>query len=427
METSDARHAGTVGGDEDGDPASPSGVASRTTPTVGRSGRSVHWQVPRWLDILSGWLWRLGLVGLALVVFVRLFAYLRLVTAPILFALVLTAILWPPRRVLTRRGLPALAATWLVMAVAIGVVAGVIWVASAGVSSQLATSLDWEETRDELDRWLVEGPLDLDAALVDDLESRAIETLRSGAISASTSQAGLVLEIASAILLTIVLLFFFIKDGPQIWSFLVRQARSDRGHVLDRAGRAAFGALEGYAWGVAITGAVDAVAVGIVLVILDVPLALPLALLTFFAAFIPIVGAASVGVLSTLVALVTVGPRAAIILAIATVVIQQVEGNVILPLVMRRRVNLHPVVILLALAAGGVTAGLLGALVAVPVTAMAAAALRRVGSITTADDAVEGPGDELVDDGGREPHRDGPAPTAGRREVDDRLPPPRPG
>jgi predicted PurR-regulated permease PerM len=133
--------------------------------------------------------------------------------------------------------------------------------------------------------------------------------------------------------------------------------------------------------GVAFTGVIDAVAIGVALWIIGVPLVIPLAVLTFLGAFFPIVGATVAGAIATLVALVTNGPRDAILIALVTLAVQQLEGDLIMPLVMQRQVHLHPVVVLVALASGGALAGLVGAFVAVPVAAMitgATGALREI-------------------------------------------------
>lgn len=336
-----------------------------------------RWEVPPWLVQLSDWLWRIGLILLSIYVFLRVFDLLRLVTVPILFALVFTALLWPLRVRLTSLGTPNFLATWLILLVAGGAVIGVGWLAVYGVVDQLSNSADWQSTRAEVETWLMDGPAGLSEQEIDDLEGRVQDSVTTGVMTVNVGRARLVGEVLSATLLTAVLVFFFVKDGPEMWSFVMERVRPNRRPSVESAGQAAFGALGGYARGVAITGLVDALLVGIVLMVVGVPLALPLALLTFFGAFLPIIGATLAGSLSTVVALVTVGPRAAIIVAIATFVIQQVEGDVVLPLVMGSQVRLHPSVILVVLAAGGALGGLIGALVAVPLAAMASAALRQ--------------------------------------------------
>lgn len=359
--------------------------AHREQPPVGRV-----WDVPLWLDRLTGWSWRLAVVGVAGFVLLRLFWILRLVTIPILASLVLTALLWPARRFLTKRGAPPVVASASVMLLLAAAIVAVVWLASAGVGRQLSDGEVWDSTRAQVEQWLMEGPIGLTADEIDEYEERLTSTVTSGAVTAGMNRARLVIEVISATILTGLLLFFFLKDGPQMWRFLSGRMKNGRRQVIDKAGEAAFTALSGYARGVAIAGLIDGAAVGIVMAILGVPLALPLALLTALGAFIPIVGATAVGGLSTLVALVTVGPKAAIILAVATLIIQQVEGDVVLPLVMGTQVRLHPAVVLIALAIGGATAGILGAFVAVPIAAMASAAARELRKASAEQPATDG-------------------------------------
>lgn len=334
------------------------------------------WDVPRWLDQVAAWIWRLALVGLAIWAVLRVFGMFRLVTVPILFALILTALFWPLRQRLVSWGLPELLASWAVLALAIGSLGGITWLAVVGVGEQLDGSSNWTETQAEVEDWLMTGPLELSQEELDGYEEQIGDALTSGAATFGASGARTATEVLGSVLLTAVLVFFFIKDGPDLWAFVVSRVKPTRQHAVSAAGDEAFGSLTGYARGVAFTGAVDGVLIGAVLLVLGVPLAVPLALLTFFAAFIPIVGASVVGLLSVVVALVSVGVREAIIVGVATLVIQQVEGDVVLPLVMGTQVRLHPAVILTVLAAGGAVAGLIGALVAVPLTAMASAAMR---------------------------------------------------
>ena len=167
----------------------------------------------------------------------------------------------------------------------------------------------------------------------------------------------------------IVVLFFFLKDGPKIWEFLLRPFDGDRYERGKRVGDATVRTLGGYVRGTAIVAAVDAIAIGIGLAIVGVPLVIPLSVLVFLLAFIPLVGATVAGILAALVALVAVGPVEALIVVAIVVVVNQVEGDFLQPVVMGRALRLHPLVILFALTAGTVLAGLTGAVLAVPVAA----------------------------------------------------------
>lgn len=344
------------------------------------------WAVPEWLDRLASWTWRLGVVAIGGYYLLRLFWMLRLVAVPVLFALVFAALLWPLRRRLTEHRVPDTAAAVLLVSLVLTLVAGAVWIASIGVGNQLSGDVRWEETVTRIEEWFVDGPVGLTPAEVDDYQEQLTEQVSSGAWNLGVSRARVAVDVAGAIALTVLLVFFSLKDGPKIWGFVEERIRPGRRSAVSRAGAAAFDALGGYARGITVSGIVDGAAVGIVMTVLGVPLALPFAVLTFLAAYLPIVGATIVGGLSTVVALVTVGPREAVILAVATLAIQQIEGDVILPMVMSAQVRLHPALVLVVLALGGAVAGVVGAVVSVPIAAMGSAALRSFRSTSSATD-----------------------------------------
>lgn len=342
-------------------------------PTSPDPDRSI-WRVPDWLVRASGWTWRLLVLGAGSLVVLLVLGRLRVVLVPVLIALLLTALASPVTSWLTSHRVPRIVAAWVTLLLVVGVVVGVVWVTAVGLVDQLLDDAQWDDVRTEVRRWLREGPLDLTSQEVAQLERRARDVVVDGATTIDAGRVRLVTEIVGGVFLTVVLFFFFTKDGPSMWGWLTGHVRQHRRAEVDEAGRAAFAALTGYMRGVAITGFIDAVAIGIALWIIGVPLVVPLALLTFFGAFFPIVGATVAGALATVVALVVNGPVDAVLVAGVTLAIQQLEGDVIMPLVMRRRVSLHPAVILVALGIGGALAGIIGAFVAVPFAAMLAAA-----------------------------------------------------
>lgn len=348
------------------------------------------WAVPAWLDRLASWMWRLGVVAIGGYYLLQWFWMLRLVAVPILFALVFAALLWPLRRRLTQHRLPDTVVAVLLISLVVALVAGVFSIASIGVGNQLSGDVRWEETVASVEKWVVDGPLGLTQAEVDEYREQLADRVSSGAMDMGMSRARVAVDVAGAMVLTVLLVFFALKDGPQIWGFIEDRVRPGRRRAVSRAGAAAFDALGGYARGITVAGIIDGAAVGITMAFLGVPLALPFAVLTFFAAYLPIVGATIVGALSTVVALVTVGPQAAIILAVATLAIQQIEGDVVLPMVMSSQVRLHPAVVLVVLALGGAVAGVIGALVSVPIAAMGSAALRSFRSTVVGDELAHG-------------------------------------
>jgi predicted PurR-regulated permease PerM len=221
-------------------------------------------------------------------------------------------------------------------------------------------------------------PLGVTAAEVDRTIDRGIDDLESsrGEIAGGVlSGAVMVTQWAAAALLSLVLTFFFVKDGARLWSWVVSFFGEDKRPFIGEVGARAWTVLSAYVRGVIFVALVDAVLIGLALVVFGVPLAVPLIVLTFVAAFFPIIGAVLAGVAAILVALVANGLPTALAIAVVIVAVQQIEGNVLYPLVVGRRLSLHPVAVLLALTAGGILGGVAGAFLAVPLAAVAAAVL----------------------------------------------------
>ena len=189
----------------------------------------------------------------------------------------------------------------------------------------------------------------------------------SGAIAGVS----IVANFATGFVLLVVVLFFFLKDGPRMWEFLLRPFRGSAEARARRIGDKTVSTLGAYVRGTASVAFVDAVGIGIGLWILQVPLALPLAVLVFLLAFIPIVGATLAGILAALVALVSNGLVNALFVVGVVVLVNQLEGNFLQPVLMGRSMKLHAFVILIALTVGTVLGGIVGAVLAVPITAVA--------------------------------------------------------
>ena len=350
------------------------------TRAAGPEARSA---VPHVLERGAAWSWRILVVAGAVAVVGWSLARLRVVLIPVFVALVMAALLSPlVGRLATK--MPRILAVWATLltgAAALGGLGYVLWGPLRNSVEDLGT--EWDDARTEIEQWLIDGPLGLSAARVDQLSEsarEAVERLGSGLLAEPSSAARAATEIVGGFFLTIVLTFFFLKDGSAMWRWFTEQIGTTRRTTLDEAGRAAFRAMQGWIRGVAITGVADAVLIGAALIILDIPAAIPLTVITFFAAFLPVIGATIAGGLATLIALVSDGPGTALIVAIVVLAVQQIEGDILLPLVMRRQTSLHPVVVLLALAVGAAIAGLVGAIVAVPVTAALSAAIATIRS-----------------------------------------------
>lgn len=322
----------------------------------------------------------IGLVAVAVLAVTQL----TLIVIPVLIALVLSAAISPLVSWMRRRGVPSIVATWLSLVALVAVLALVVWAVVRAVVRQ------WDELAEsavdgvaELQNLVSGLPFEITEEQVREVQEGLQGLLASDAVGAG-ALAGLsaTANFVTGFFLMVVVLFFFLKDGPRIWEFLLRPfegARYERGR---RVGTKTVQTLGGYVRGTAIVAAVDAIGIGIGLAVVGVPLVIPLAVLVFLLAFIPLVGATLAGVLAALVALVALGPVEALVVVAIVVAVNQLEGNLLQPVVMARSLQLHPLVILVALAAGTVLAGITGAVLAVPIAA----------SIWGAVQVWEGPG-----------------------------------
>lgn len=314
----------------------------------------------------------LAAAGLTIAGFVVI--QLWLVVLPVLLALLLATLLVGPADFLRSRGIPSAGAALLVMLAGLGVLVGVlVSIVPAIVAEFDDVERSAREGLNEALRWLSQGPLGVEREQVTRAVDRALdEASGAGNITGSVlSGAALVVEVVAGLLLMLVVLFFFVHDGRRIWAWVVELLPLAHRDDADAIGRRMWATACGYVRGVAVIALVDAVLIAIALVVIGVPLVLPLAVLTFLGAFVPLVGAVLAGAVAALVALVSEGAVAAILVVVVITVIQQLEGDLLYPVVVGRSIALHPIAILLALTAGTVLAGLAGALLAVPVTAMA--------------------------------------------------------
>nr|WP_239069286.1 AI-2E family transporter [Cellulomonas phragmiteti] len=296
---------------------------------------------------------------------------LTLVVIPVLIALVLAAAISPLVSGLRRRGVPSMLATWIALLTLVGLLSLVVWAVVRAVINQ------WEELAESASEGLAELQTlisGLPFEITDEQIGEAQEALQ-GALASDAVGAGALAGLSATanfvtgFFIMVVVLFFFLKDGPKIWEFLLRPFEGERYARGQRVGAKTVQTLGGYVRGTAIVAAVDAIGIGIGLAIVGVPLVIPLAVLTFLLAFIPLVGATLAGILAALVALVSLGPIEALIVLAIVVGVNQLEGDLLQPIVMGRSLRLHPLMILVALTAGTVLAGITGAVLAVPIAA----------------------------------------------------------
>lgn len=331
--------------------------------------------VPQGLRRASEWSWRLLVVAAGVLAIGWALSKVFLVFVVVIVALLLTALLHPLFARLRRTGLGSGGATALTMVIALLVLVGVLAFIVPGLADEFALLGDRaSEGVREAQRWLVEGPLGLSRDQVDRVANGLVNQLQGeGSKSAVTGVVNGAVAVGSGVaaaLLAIVLAVFFLRDGRAIFAWLVGLLPAGGRDRARQIGDLSWDTLTGYIRGIVTVGLFDAVMIGIALAILGIPLVFPLMLLTFAAAFVPIVGATVAGALAALIALVDHGVTAALILVAVIIAVQQIEGNVLYPVVMRRAVEVHPVAILIGVAVGGIVAGVFGAVIAVPAVAI---------------------------------------------------------
>lgn len=344
---------------------------------------------PRRLARAGAIAWQL--IGIALAIVLAGWAAGRLmpVLLPFAIALLLTALLRPVARRLEAAGAPPVLAALAVVLLVLALLAAVgLLVIPAFVARLTDLGSNIQEGARQIAYSVGEDVAGIGRAEVDRFVDEAESglrghagTLAGNALTGATTVAGV---LASAVLV-LFLSFFLLKDGERLWRWLLGLVPADRRATVDAAGRKSWRALGTYAAGVVFVATVDAVFIGAALLLLGVPLALPLIVLTWFAAFFPIVGAIVAGVAAVLVALVAQGLGTAIAITAVIIAVQQLEGNVLYPAVVGPRLRLHPITVLLAVAAGGTIAGLAGAFLAVPVVTIASAVLHHLREPAPAD------------------------------------------
>ncbi|SJM64206.1 AI-2E family transporter [Gulosibacter sp. 10] len=300
-----------------------------------------------------------------------------IIVIPLLLALIIASAMEPVLSWLSSKGWPRLLSTVLVLLVVVLLLGGAVWLVVAQIMAE------WDGMAEKVTEGITQliawwnstfPQFELNDQALTDLWGTAQEWLQNlnyGAVgSGVASGIGAFGSFAMSAVLFVVILFFFLKDGPTIWSFLIKPLKEAHHRRAELMGLRAVSVMGGYVRGTVIVALVDAVFIGIGLVVLQVPLAFPLALVVFITAFIPVVGATLAGVIAALVTLVTNGLWPAVIVVIIVVVVNQLEGNLLQPIVLGRSLKLHELVVLLALTTGTVLGGIVGTLIAVPLTAV---------------------------------------------------------
>ncbi|OON81371.1 AI-2E family transporter [Streptomyces tsukubensis] len=318
--------------------------------------------------------WRLLVLAGTVWVLMKVISAVQLVVLAFVAALLITALLQPAVAALRRLGLHrglATALTAVLGFVIMGLVGWfVVWQVMENIdqlSSQVQNGID------ELRRWLLDSPFHVTEDQINDIAKSlrdAIGTNTESLTSAGLEGVTVVVEGLTGILLAVFSTLFLLYDGKRIWQWFLKLVPKEARPGIAGAGPRAWRTLTAYVRGTVVVALIDAIFIGLGIYFLKVPMAVPLAVFIFLFAFIPLVGAVVSGALAVVVALVTQGVFAAVMVLAVVLLVQQIEGHVLQPFILGRAVRVHPLAVVLSVAAGGMVAGIGGAVVAVPLVAV---------------------------------------------------------
>jgi len=326
--------------------------------------------VPAWLDRAAQWSWRL-LVAIALVaLLVVILQTIPLVVIPVILALIFAASLQPVVDWLIARGHARGRATAMAVVGAAVAIVGVLVLAVVALYQQTS----------ELGDTTISGITSINDSAEGNLEL-AVDTVEAGVDVAVRNIVAIVDSLgtlAAVVLLSVLLTFYFLRDGATLWGRLMDHAPGDAGRELTASGAKAYGVLGGYMTGTAAISFVGAGSQWVIMMLLGLPLALPVFVLSFFGGFIPYIGSLLTTLLAFLIAVAVGDPIDIVIMAIWTVVFNLVQGNIVAPLVYGRTTHIHPAIVLVSIPAASAVAGILGMFLVVPVIGVVAATWRTV-------------------------------------------------
>lgn len=329
--------------------------------------------VPHGLRVATAYSWRILVVAAAIGLGIWLVIQLKLLVIPLLIAILITALLWPGFSFLLRHRVPRWLAIVISLIATIAVVGGLLWLAVWQITRQWSSVQESTVVAiDQFRQYLIDGPLHLTEAQIDGALAAAwafvqqqASLLWSGALAIGTT----VGHVLTGVLLTLFILLTLLADGGGIWRWTVRLFPKDARPAADGAGRAGWVTVVNYARTQLLVATIDAIGIGLGAFLLGVPLAIPVAVLVFLGAFVPIVGAVVTGALAVFLALVYNGWWIAVWMLVVVLAVQQIEGHVLQPLLMGSAVKVHPLAVVLVVAGGALIAGIPGALFAVPLAA----------------------------------------------------------
>jgi putative heme transporter len=372
---------------------------STTPPVRIRADRELEQDIPYGIRIAAAWAWRIGLILVVGGALIWLLSRISFLIIPVMVAALLAGLLSPVVRWLRSKRMPNGAAVAITVLGFLGLIAGAL----ALVGRQLISGFDelWSQALtgvEQVQDWLAVGPLHLTADQIDQYLKEATAALQnnsSSILSGALSFGSTAGHFAAGLVLALFILIFFLLEGDRIWAFMVRLLPKKARAATFGAGRRGWSSMVSYARIQMFVAFVDAVGIGVGAAIIGVPLALPLGVLVFIGSFIPVVGALVTGAIAVLLALVANGPVNALIMLAIVLLVQQLESHILQPLVMGKAVSLHPVAVILTVAAGSYLAGIPGALFSVPILAVANSAIRYIAARTWEHEQVlvtpEGP------------------------------------
>ncbi|MET9830639.1 AI-2E family transporter [Streptomyces sp. NPDC006385] len=318
--------------------------------------------------------WRLLVLAGTVWVLMRVISAVQLVVLAFVIALLLTALMQPSVAWLRRRGVPRGPATALTAILGFVVIGLMGWFVTWQVMENIDNLSDQiQDGIDELRNWLLNSPFHVTDKQINEIAENLREAI--GANTDAITSAGLegvtvVVEALTGILLAAFSTLFLLYDGKRVWEWTLKLVPAAARPGVAGAGPRAWATLTAYVRGTVLVALIDAVFIGIGIYFLDVPMAVPLAVFIFLFSFIPLVGAVASGALAVVVALVTQGVFTAVMTLAVVLAVQQIEGHVLQPFILGRAVRVHPLAVVLSVAAGGMVAGIGGAVVAVPLVAV---------------------------------------------------------
>ena len=375
----------------------------RLTPPELASGADAYPRtaVPPGVELAAAWAWRFLVIVAAGAVIAWTVGYLSVIVLPIVVALLVTALAAPAVDALTRIRVPRGLAALVVVVSGLATVSALLTFVGQQVANG-ATDLAEQTVAGlgQIRQWLEDGPLNASDSQIDrwinDAQRVITDQTSDGQVVTRLTEVGTTLtHVVAGFFIVLFATYFFMADGQRIWSWLVRLAPRAARPRVDSSGRVAWISLTQFVRATVVVALVDAVGIAGWAWFLGVPFVAAIGVLVFLGAFVPMIGATIAGTVAILVALVDQGPVAALLMLVGVIVVQQVEGHVLQPFLMGRWVSVHPLAVILAIAAGVIVAGIAGALVAVPLVAALNAVVQHLAANTAPGDDPE---EELAED-----------------------------